>query len=295
MISNVLLTSLQESSSLDYKKSASLDKKKRDEICKDVSSFANSAGGQIVYGVEEKSEGSAAQIPVAVDVGTPIASLDREWVENTLLSCIHPPIEGLIITPIPFDDKHERFGYVITIPQATRRAPHQAPDGVYYRRHNFKSAPMHDHEVRDAFRRSLAYGREYAVVWTLRNEARRISSVASRWLESAKRRATAHPRTPWEPDKIVSILPEVRGVGLDVRLINPDLRQSLQGLLMYTDDYNALIQGGGVIPMEHVENALQLLANSSAQAVVDLDQYLIQQDEVESRNRLAAHLTPGEP
>lgn len=46
---------ITESLTLDYKGSPALakDSKSRDELCKDVSAFANSAGGQIVYGVEE--------------------------------------------------------------------------------------------------------------------------------------------------------------------------------------------------------------------------------------------------
>jgi predicted HTH transcriptional regulator len=47
---------IQESLTLDYKASPALakDSKSRDELCKDVSAFANSAGGQIIYGIEEK-------------------------------------------------------------------------------------------------------------------------------------------------------------------------------------------------------------------------------------------------
>jgi len=47
---------IQESLTLDYKEARSLGKgsPERNELCKDVSAFANSAGGQIVYGIEEK-------------------------------------------------------------------------------------------------------------------------------------------------------------------------------------------------------------------------------------------------
>jgi predicted HTH transcriptional regulator len=53
-----------ESLILDYKASPSLarDDKPRDELCKDVSAFANSAGGQIIYGIVEKD-----RKPVKVD------------------------------------------------------------------------------------------------------------------------------------------------------------------------------------------------------------------------------------
>jgi predicted HTH transcriptional regulator len=46
---------LEESLTLDYKASAALSRegKAPDEMCKDVTALANSAGGQLVYGIEE--------------------------------------------------------------------------------------------------------------------------------------------------------------------------------------------------------------------------------------------------
>jgi hypothetical protein len=38
--------------------------------------------------------------------------------------------------------------------QQSQAGPHQAPDGKYYKRFNFKSVPMHDYEIRDILRRS---------------------------------------------------------------------------------------------------------------------------------------------
>ncbi len=46
------------------------------------------------------------------------------------------------------------MAYVITIPQATTNAPHQAPDNKYYYRQNFQSVPMEDYQVRDTMRRA---------------------------------------------------------------------------------------------------------------------------------------------
>jgi hypothetical protein len=137
---------IQESLTLDYKASPSIgkDSKLRDELCKDVSAFANSEGGQIVYGIEEKDNK-----PVKVDQGTDIT---REWIEQVIDSNVQPRIEGLMITPIPIE--RSRHAYVITIPQAHGRAPHQAPDHKYYKRQNFQSVPMEDYEIRDTLRRA---------------------------------------------------------------------------------------------------------------------------------------------
>jgi hypothetical protein len=137
---------IQESLTLDYKESAALakDSRSRDELCKDVSAFANSAGGRIIYGIVEKD-----RKPVRVDEGT---ELPREWVEQVIDSNVQQRIEGLLITPIPVSTRHNAC--VITIPQALARAPHQAPDKKYYKRQNFQSVPMEDYEVRDALRRA---------------------------------------------------------------------------------------------------------------------------------------------
>jgi Putative DNA-binding domain len=137
---------IQESLTLDYKASPSLSKesKGRDELCKDVSSFANSAGGQIIYGIEEKNHR-----PTRVDDGSEIT---REWIEQVVDSNVQPRIDDLIIKPIPISVG--RYAYVFTIPQALGRAPHQAPDKKCYKRQNFQSVPMEDYEIRDALRRA---------------------------------------------------------------------------------------------------------------------------------------------
>jgi hypothetical protein len=137
---------IQESLTLDYKASPSLarDDKSRDELCKDVSAFANSAGGQIIYGIVEKD-----RKPVKVDDG---GDLSREWIEQVIDSRVQPRWDGLVITPVPVGSG--RHAYVLTIPQASSRAPHQAPDKKYYKRQNFQSVPMEDYEIRDALRRA---------------------------------------------------------------------------------------------------------------------------------------------
>jgi hypothetical protein len=109
-----------------------------------VSAFANSAGGQIIYGIEEKD-----QKPRKIDQGS---DLTREWIEQVIDSNVQPRVDGLVITPISISSG--RNAYVLTIPQALGRAPHQAPDKKYYKRQNFQSVPMEDYEIRDAFRRT---------------------------------------------------------------------------------------------------------------------------------------------
>jgi hypothetical protein len=64
---------------------------------------------------------------------------------------VQPRIEGLIIHPIQLA---KGFAFVLDIPQASSRAPHQALDKRYYKRQNFQSVAMEDYEVRDILRRA---------------------------------------------------------------------------------------------------------------------------------------------
>lgn len=141
---------LEESLTLDYKASPSLsrDGKAPDELCKDVTALANSAGGQLVYGVEEDK---FTKKPSRVDDGVADPKVTREWIEQILNSRVQPRMNG--VTTSRIDMGNGQFGYVIYIPQ-TQTGPHQAPDGKYYKRFDLQSAPMHDYEIRDIMRRS---------------------------------------------------------------------------------------------------------------------------------------------
>lgn len=141
---------LEESLTLDYKASPSLSRegKNPEELCKDVSALANSAGGQLVYGVEEDK---AAGKPSKVDDGVIDAKITKEWIEQILNSKVQPRMDGVRIDRI--DMETGKFGYVISVPQS-QIGPHQSPDGKYYKRFNFQSVPMHDYEIRDIMRRA---------------------------------------------------------------------------------------------------------------------------------------------
>ncbi len=139
---------VQESQTLDYKASGALSRDHRIEICKDVSAFANSAGGQIVYGIQEDDG-----LPSRIDEGTDANIITKEWIEQIIDSNIQPRIEGLRIQPVPLADG--RNAYVVTVPQATTYAPHQAPDHRYYFRQNFQTIAGEDYQIRDALRREV--------------------------------------------------------------------------------------------------------------------------------------------
>jgi len=130
----------QESLHLEYKESRSLSTTK--EISKDVSAFANSDGGLIIYGIREQDH-----LPIAIDEGIDQSNFSKERLEDIITSNIAPKIEELIISRIPLPEKNSAFA--IKIPKSYR-GPHQdRHTNKYYRRFNFKSEPMEDYEIKD--------------------------------------------------------------------------------------------------------------------------------------------------
>jgi hypothetical protein len=140
---------VEESISLDYKASASLQKteNKKNEIGKDVSAFANSVGGTIVYGVAQYADPKRRRFPEKIDGGYDPVEISKEWLEQVINSRIQPRIEGIRIHPIQLERTAPgKVIYTVSIPESF--TAHQASDHRYYRRYNFESVPMEDYEVR---------------------------------------------------------------------------------------------------------------------------------------------------
>jgi hypothetical protein len=140
-IDRLISDEVQESIHLDYKSSAAIDASKFDELVRDVSSFANSDGGVLIYGVQEKGH-----LPVSKDVGVDHAKYNRERLEDIISSRISPRIDDVRIAQIPLTTSTSI--YAIGIPKSFR-GPHQASDKKYYKRFNFKREPMEDYEIND--------------------------------------------------------------------------------------------------------------------------------------------------
>lgn len=142
---------IEESLELEYKGASALgknDSSKR-EITKDVSAFANSAGGILIYGVAEFNDSNKKHMPEKID---PIdrRQFSKEWMQD-VINNIRPRINGLVIHPIDISTSSEAVAYLVEIPQSN--TAHQARDYRYYKRFNFQSVPMEDFEVRDVMNR----------------------------------------------------------------------------------------------------------------------------------------------
>ena len=138
----------EESVHLDFKAAGALSKddKKKAEIAKDVSAFANSDGGIIVYGIEEQEHKAHALSYIDGNTYT------KEWLEQVIQDNIQRRIEGLEIFPIREDGDMTKTIYVVKIPRSSN-TPHMSADKCYYKRNNFRSVKMEEYEVRDLFYR----------------------------------------------------------------------------------------------------------------------------------------------
>jgi hypothetical protein len=166
---------LEESLTLDYKASPALtrDGKGPDELCKDVTALANSAGGQLVYGIEEDK---VTRKPSRVDDGVIDPKITREWMEQILNSRVQPRLNGVQTARI--DMENGKFGYVISVPQS-QTGPHQAPDQKYYKRFDLQSVPMHDYEIKDIMRRATTPDLYTEITFDNKQTARSIDAVMS--------------------------------------------------------------------------------------------------------------------
>jgi hypothetical protein len=143
---------VEEDVHLDYKAADALilTDGKKNEISKDVSAFANSDGGVIIYGVLEYT-GAKRHKPEKI---SPVNRKDisKETLEQIINQKITPRVHGLVIYPIPIDrEKPDEVIYVVEIPKGN--TAHQASDKRYYRRYNFQSIPMDDWEIKDIINR----------------------------------------------------------------------------------------------------------------------------------------------
>ena len=150
-IQSLIDNEIKESLNLDYKRELNNNK----EIAKDVSSFANTNSGKIIYGVDEK-DGLPNSINWIDSKGV------KERIECVILDHIQPEIKGFNIYSIENPENHSQAIFVVDIPESSD-APHMA-NHRYYVRRNFKSEYMEDYEVKDAiFKKGLKESLDFEI------------------------------------------------------------------------------------------------------------------------------------
>lgn len=147
-IDELISSNKEESINLEFKRADSLKMtdSSKNEIAKDVSAFANSDGGIIIYGIQENDHKASIYSYIDGDHFT------KEWLDQVISSRIQRRIDGLIIDPIRIDGKIDQSIYVVKIPRSYN-TPHMTSNKKYYKRHNFESIEMEEYEIRDLYSR----------------------------------------------------------------------------------------------------------------------------------------------
>ena len=109
-INDLIVANAEESLNLEFKSSEAIKDKK--ELGKDISAFANSAGGIIIYGILEKNH--VADSTSFIDGN----QFTKEQLEQVINGRIFPKIDGLNIYPIRFGGAIEKSIYVVEIPES---------------------------------------------------------------------------------------------------------------------------------------------------------------------------------
>ena len=147
-IDELISSNKEESINLEFKRSDALKMtdSSKNEIAKDVSAFANSDGGIIIYGIQEIDHKASNYSYIDGNLFT------KEWLDQVISSRIQRRIEGLIIDPIRIGEKIDQSIYVVKIPRSYN-TPHMTSNKKYYKRHNFQSIEMEEYEIRDLYSR----------------------------------------------------------------------------------------------------------------------------------------------
>jgi len=151
-LEQMIADGVEENLLLDYKGPDSLAKTdgKKTEVTKDVSSFANSSGGVLIYGIAEFDDEPRKHLPARL---APIQrnEISKEWLDQVIQS-IQPRIDGVVIHPVTISEADNTVCYIVEVPQS--HTAHMARDHRYHKRHNFTTVQMEDYEVRDVMNRT---------------------------------------------------------------------------------------------------------------------------------------------
>lgn len=148
------------------------------EILKDISGFANSQGGNILYGIKDPTSlGEADDAVVGVEDGVRIA----KSIENIAANSIDPRLSGFRVIPVPLGkDRHVLVAHIPPDGMRPHRVNHNASKTWnFYVRLGESVRMMTTQEIRDSVlsaatseQRAISYAREVAdevndeLVWT---------------------------------------------------------------------------------------------------------------------------------
>ncbi|WP_186161216.1 AlbA family DNA-binding domain-containing protein [Burkholderia gladioli] len=163
-IQDLVANQVRESRTLDYKRDWPGTSEARAKIAEDVCAFANTLGGDLVFGVDDGKSGVASRLaPIRV------GNLDQAMQEltNSLRDSLEPRISARTqVQAVGLSDG----GYVVVLRvPASPGAPHRVTkNNQFYARTSIGKEPMDIHAIRNAFAASTSLAQQ---VTQFRNDA----------------------------------------------------------------------------------------------------------------------------
>jgi hypothetical protein len=148
----------KEARKLDLSLSGVKDGDVRNELSKQISAFANTGGGTIVYGVSDAPPGATRMVDASGGVSLSIKDGTKEWLEDIIPQLVDFPLLRFNIYVVVGDAPTSGIGVgkgliLVEIPES-ESAPHQANDYKYYARVGGKSRPIPHRLVLDIIGRA---------------------------------------------------------------------------------------------------------------------------------------------
>lgn len=132
-----------ESQILDYKEQLLEDNK----LLKQVSAFANTQGGFLVFGIKETGKGGYPKKILGIDK----SQINKERREQIILGNIQPRL-NVRVQIVDHKDPSKAI-VVIRIPDSYLKPHMNSRDNKFYKRYEFEALPMTEMEVSDTYRR----------------------------------------------------------------------------------------------------------------------------------------------
>jgi hypothetical protein len=262
---------VREDRTLDFKRD--LDLSSRDlqsEFLKDVTAFANSSGGTLLFGAEE-GRGDDEGVIIAFPGLHLQPDETHRRIDNLLRDAIDERPMGVLHRAIPRPDG--RYYYVVRVPPSPL-APHMVTTGKhsskFFLRGNATTSPMDARQIKEtSLKAASAFDRALAII-----EARRkiLVSRANSYLEEGGRRDHPTDHVRQSVLHVIPLFPSTGGFALaDQRVVdrlaqvsilgwpsdNYEIRYTLEGLYVAYGEYAraAYLRSGGAEFQEYILEA----------------------------------------